>query len=403
MAKSAKNSQKDTVNPSSKLQVTMSFRQRLNSATSSSVVSLDTTNYEEASITELLSSLRDIINEGTTTSKKEGSQFRTFLKMDLILKDNKLVHALEFRFYSPPSHQNSKKVENTDSPTNIATRIPGNQKPEAQLPEHSTPKPAEVTNAAPMNHNKDTNFASVLKKNLKINQPKSKKPTILVYRKKTNQQKKENLEVILRKELSSNEVFLQNVKPVRNDGIAIIYIVTVQQPYLQNEAINGFPGNWKTVDNPLTVISAYSSSYASIQQTLQELSEVKESIKNEHILIGADLNVHNTLWGYENNDTRDNDILDFILANDLFILNTPDSPPTYVHHQSRGWPDLTLCSEAIARQSTNWEVLDIPSLSDHNYILTIFSSNCNSLNYRRYKTPHGNYKKFLKSIAPHIP
>ncbi|GBM71873.1 hypothetical protein AVEN_229368-1 [Araneus ventricosus] len=133
-------------------------------------------------------------------------------------------------------------------------------------------------------------------------------------------------------------------------------------------------------DSPLTVISAYSSPYAEIQQTLQELREVKASIKKEHILLSADLNGHNSLWGYESNDTRGNEILDFILANELFILNNPDSPPTYVRHQSKGWPDLTLCSEAIAKLNPKWEVLDIPTMSDHNYILTTFTSN--SLNYR---------------------
>ncbi|GBM59458.1 Putative protein in type-1 retrotransposable element R1DM [Araneus ventricosus] len=210
-------------------------------------------------------------------------------------------------------------------------------------------------------------------------------------------------------------------------------IILIQEPYVDDNEIKGIPSNWtifksqnlkaaiiipnqthKAVqilskpnsvaikiqmdNNPLTIASAYSSPYSDIQTTLQELSELKASIKEEPILIGADLNGHHEFWGYRNNDTRGNYLLDFVLANGFFILNKPDAPPTYQRNQSMGWPDISLCCNSLALKSPSWEVLDTPSASDHSYILISFQAQNTSQFYRRYKTLHGNHRKFLKSF-----
>ncbi|GBN76477.1 hypothetical protein AVEN_105052-1 [Araneus ventricosus] len=90
------------------------------------------------------------------------------------------------------------------------------------------PLQTQVTNKDSPHHIQEPTFASMLKRNLKQTPQKPKNPTILVYRKGTSQNntdhttpEKKNLEVILRKELSCKEITIKNVKPVRNDGIAI--------------------------------------------------------------------------------------------------------------------------------------------------------------------------------------
>ncbi|GBL84682.1 hypothetical protein AVEN_191134-1 [Araneus ventricosus] len=85
----------------------------------------------------------------------------------------------------------------------------------------------------------------------------------------------------------------------------------------------------QTSSYPLTIISVYSSPAQDVHTTLQEIKEVISSLPEEKVIIGADLNGHNTLWDYRSNDNRGNDILDFILANNLNIINKPDAPPTY--------------------------------------------------------------------------
>ncbi|GBM16989.1 hypothetical protein AVEN_133269-1 [Araneus ventricosus] len=121
--------------------------------------------------------------------------------------------------------------------------------------------------------------------------------------------------------------------------------------------------------------------------------------------IGADLNGRNTLntlWGYRSNDNRDKDILDFILANNLNIINKPDALPTFKRNNSVGWPDLTLCSQSLIDSSINWDVLEEISLSDHRYIETTIASTVANKIYKIYKARHRNHLRFLNILGKDI-
>ncbi|GBN47284.1 hypothetical protein AVEN_254553-1 [Araneus ventricosus] len=122
----------------------------------------------------------------------------------------------------------------------------------------------------------------------------------------------------------------------------------------------------------------------------------------EEIIIGVDLNGHNTLWGYRSNDNRGKDILVFILANNLNIINKPDGLPPFQRNNSVGWPDLTLCSQSLIDSSINWEILEEISLIDHRYIETIITSTVANQFDKRYKTRHRNHLKFLNILGKEI-
>ncbi|GBO07261.1 hypothetical protein AVEN_23141-1 [Araneus ventricosus] len=85
----------------------------------------------------------------------------------------------------------------------------------------------------------------------------------------------------------------------------------------------------QTSSFPITIISAYSSPAQNVHTTLQEIQEIISSLPEEKIIIGADLNGHNTLWDYRSNNNRGKDILDFTLANNLNIINKPYTLPTF--------------------------------------------------------------------------
>ncbi|GBL73879.1 hypothetical protein AVEN_230825-1 [Araneus ventricosus] len=61
----------------------------------------------------------------------------------------------------------------------------------------------------------------------------------------------------------------------------------------------------------------------------------------------CDLNGYNTLWGYNDVDSRGTAIEEFILANNLFINNSSDAPPTFTRNTSKGWADLSLCTQQM--------------------------------------------------------
>ncbi|KAF8791598.1 putative 115 kDa protein in type-1 like protein [Argiope bruennichi] len=214
-------------------------------------------------------------------------------------------------------------------------------------------------------------------------------------------------------------------------------IILVQEQYHYNKEIPGIPKSWETFSStnqksailipsaqikpalletkvnvvavkiqtssyPITIISAYSSPAQDVSKTLQEIQEIITSLPEEKIIIGADLNRHNTIWVYRSNDNRGNEVLDFILANNLYILNKSDAPPTFQRNNSIGWPDLTLCSQSIIDYSINWEVLEDISLSDHRYIQTTIASTIANQFYKRYKTRHGNHPRYLNILGKDI-
>ncbi|GBN17872.1 hypothetical protein AVEN_151355-1, partial [Araneus ventricosus] len=116
-------------------------------------------------------------------------------------------------------------------------------------------------------------------------------------------------------------------------------VILVQEQYINNNGIPEIPQTWKTFSSsnqkaailipssklkpallatkvnmvalkiqtssfPITIISAYSSPAQNVHTTLQEIQEIISSLPEEKIIIGADLNEHNTLWGYRLNDNR---------------------------------------------------------------------------------------------------
>lgn len=85
-------------------------------------------------------------------------------------------------------------------------------------------------------------------------------------------------------------------------------------------------------------------------------------------LILGDFNSKNPAWGGAQLDQRGEQLTEFILAHDLFIINDPDSPPTFNTTNGRSWIDLTLCTHNLIRYINSWEVMDELSGSDHNYI-----------------------------------
>ncbi|GBN27841.1 hypothetical protein AVEN_21968-1 [Araneus ventricosus] len=86
----------------------------------------------------------------------------------------------------------------------------------------------------------------------------------------------------------------------------------------------------------MTVISAYSSPYKNIMETLQELHFILTDLGDEMVLIYADLNAHSRIWGYDNEDTRGIRVEDFLLAQQFYLLNETNSPPTFEHCGRKG-------------------------------------------------------------------
>lgn len=167
-----------------------------------------------------------------------------------------------------------------------------------------------------------------------------------------------------------NTNFLKQYKVVRRDrnttgrvsgGVAIIMhcSTTMQEIRLNTclEAVAVSVVSFKT----LTICSIYIPPHT--QVSVRDLEELVEQLPEPFILVG-DFNAHSPFWGSPTTDGRGQTIEDFILTNNICILNTNN--PTYCIPSTgrMSWLDLALCSPDLYVH-LNWEVHDNPYGSDH--------------------------------------
>ncbi|GBO12530.1 hypothetical protein AVEN_117588-1 [Araneus ventricosus] len=166
----------------------------------------------------------------------------------------------------------------------------------------------------------------------------------------------------------------------------------VQEPYVKEGKISGVPRKWhqwlssnnnaeiislpstnspificsttnltaikiQTITGPVNLISAYSSPYAELQDTAQDLANLLTKIGPEQALIGVHMNAPNTLWDYANNSPRGNIMEDLISGLNLHLLNEKNSEPTFQRRNANGWPDLTLVKGVQMSHSNTLETL----------------------------------------------
>jgi hypothetical protein len=90
-------------------------------------------------------------------------------------------------------------------------------------------------------------------------------------------------------------------------------------------------------------------------------------VKGWGLTIGADANSHNLIWGSSNNNPRGEQLMDWILSNNVHIVNKGNKP-TFSNIVREEIIDLTLCDTNSVDRIENWHVSDENTLSDHNHI-----------------------------------
>lgn len=124
--------------------------------------------------------------------------------------------------------------------------------------------------------------------------------------------------------------------------------------------ITAWAGNSKI---EVVICSAYFDINGEVPEKLVRLVEYWTE-KNLDLLISCDANAHSKIWGCEDDNARGSMVLDFVLSNNLAILNK-GSKPTYFRTGVRTIIDLTLATQRFERKITDWRVTDEASGSDH--------------------------------------
>lgn len=118
----------------------------------------------------------------------------------------------------------------------------------------------------------------------------------------------------------------------------------------------------------IVIICLYSSPSINFTEFLFTLNELISNISHEYVIIGGDFNAKSSIWGGENTDQRGEELIEFMLNNNLNTLNNNTSLPTFETINGKSWVDITLASINLLSEVVFWKVLETESLSDHRYI-----------------------------------
>ena len=122
-----------------------------------------------------------------------------------------------------------------------------------------------------------------------------------------------------------------------------------------------------------------------------------EKVGKSNIIISGDFNSHSTMWGSENTNSRDAMVEDFILHNNLQLLNTGEEY-TFFTSRAKSIIDLTLASQHVSARISDWKVESEFSISDYRSISFTLESNSSKTRLRSYNLNHCNWNLFTSYL-----
>lgn len=141
-----------------------------------------------------------------------------------------------------------------------------------------------------------------------------------------------------------------------------------------------------------------------IDTHLDKLSEIVRWCTG-HLLICGDFNGHHINWGSIRSNQRGREIVDFVAANDLHLLNDGSTLTFFVARNDQVQSsniDLTLASTRLIPRVSNWRVIDDVTLSDHRLIEITLTLGINKelpRGTRLYRTTNVDWTNFKEIIA----
>lgn len=88
---------------------------------------------------------------------------------------------------------------------------------------------------------------------------------------------------------------------------------------------------------------------------------------HQNFLLGVDANAHHIAWGSTDCNNRGEYLLEYIARHNLITLNEGNKP-TFITATRREVLDITLSTVHVANFVNKWNVLEEPSLADHQFI-----------------------------------
>ncbi|EFA13619.2 Putative 115 kDa protein in type-1 retrotransposable element R1DM-like Protein [Tribolium castaneum] len=128
-----------------------------------------------------------------------------------------------------------------------------------------------------------------------------------------------------------------------------------------------FDGYLMIQTKKLNIIGCYISPNIGIQDYQKKVDSIMKEVKYGETIVLGEFNGKSPLWGSPKKDEKGDYWVQWISARDMVVLNT-GLRPTFVRGESESYIDVTMATNKIAGDVTNWEILDIETLTEHKYI-----------------------------------
>ncbi|KAL3243006.1 hypothetical protein MRX96_020685 [Rhipicephalus microplus] len=116
------------------------------------------------------------------------------------------------------------------------------------------------------------------------------------------------------------------------------------------------------------LISTYAPPPRSMDPTLQAIEGTLLKVRTSNVVVAGDFHAKHLVWGPNAGDERGAHLLEFAAANELILLNDPQSRPTYETPYAASWIDVTLASFTAVQSGFQWEVREDLTHSEHRCI-----------------------------------
>ncbi|KAL3247591.1 hypothetical protein MRX96_057016 [Rhipicephalus microplus] len=102
--------------------------------------------------------------------------------------------------------------------------------------------------------------------------------------------------------------------------------------------------------------------------TLQAMEETLLKVRTPNVVVSGEFNAKHLAWEPNAGDEKGARLLEFAAANELIVLNEPQSRPTYETPYVASWIDVTLATSTAVQSGLQWEVWEDLTHSEHRYI-----------------------------------
>jgi sarcosine oxidase/L-pipecolate oxidase len=172
---------------------------------------------------------------------------------------------------------------------------------------------------------------------------------------------------------SQVSLFPKNFQIIQSINVPKAAIVSKPKNNIKIMILENYTNDWIgwaiiTFNNKdIYLCSVYMPPSQPISEIIDKLNSDLIEIKPENLVISGDTNAKNSLWFSSKNDKRGDDLIEFIVKNNLLVLNNSKTP-TFVSPFGQSIIDITLTNSQTFDKIKNWKIEEKETNSDHSYI-----------------------------------